>query len=495
MHIKIINHCKNIFAVILILLITSCEKEMFVESYSNVFYLCTAYINSYPDSVTIYIDGECSFKKTPDTLKWLGKGEHTITLKGELFRDTSITFTTNESEVANVYVDYLASPRNYGIVNFSSTPSNASIYMKGAYSYTTITQIGKTPFTLTQLIPDNYFVKFTYPEHRADSARISIFGGKSINHSAVLQDTSIWVDYRINNSRIPHNYIKAVVKDKSNNVWIGTYGNGLAKVVNGAFTKYLSGYCPLPNNYINCLEVDKENNLWIGTIKGLAKFDGLNWTEFRKGPNGLSDDYITAIHADQNNNIWVGTINGLMKITNNQITVYNTENSGIGHNSISNIISDNQGNIWIGVSAGISRFNNGTWIFYSRERNFLSGNDVNCFAIAPDGTLLAAFAENIRIKIYGGLMKFDGSNWITVSVPGIPAGRIQNIYIDKKGNKWIASEDGFIIMKPDNSYAVYRGAGFAMYSNDVKDLLLDDNNVAWIGLFGGGLVKWKGVGL
>jgi len=474
-----------ILSAFLILFNTSCQQEVFTENVEKEVDRGIVFVNSNPPGAKIYLDDKYSGSVTPDTIKWLSHAEHKITLKFTLIRDTTVRLIPSISGNRSVFIDYFASSSNYGSIICNSTPSNASIFLNG------INKSVNTPNTLTYLFPGEYNVKFRYHGFRDDSSMVVVYGGRTSYISKKLQDTSTWIDYRDYNSKIPSNRIMSVKTDKFNNVWIGTLENGIAKITNGKFTTYNSSNSGLPYNFTSCLEVDKNNNIWVGTIDGLAKFDGTTWTVYTKTSSILPDNYITALFADSENNVWVGTINGLVKITNNTMTLYKTSNSGIAHNSISAIVSDNQGGLWFGVAGGISYLKNGTWTYYSRESHGLAGHEVRCFAIEPNGNILASFDENLIAGIPGGLMRFDGTNWRNVQVTEIPSGRIQKIFIDKRGNKWISSASGFLVIKPDNTQTLFRSTNYYMASYDVREIAVDDNSTAWIALYGGGILKWK----
>jgi len=77
---------------------------------------------------------------------------------------------------------------------------------------------------------------------------------------------------------ISHNYILTVFESKSGDIWIGTFGGGLNKVIpsknngNLSFKSY-SEKNGLPNNVIKAILEDNEGNLWLSTNKGLSKFN------------------------------------------------------------------------------------------------------------------------------------------------------------------------------------------------------------------------------
>jgi len=467
------------------LFLISCQREVFVESSSDVEDLCSVYVNSNPTGAQIYVDGKYSGYSTPDTLHWLSDSSHTITLKIDMVQDTSITLNLSSNTIANLYVDYFASASNYGSIKCESVPTGAAIYLK----HVNVSKV--TPNTLTYLFAGTYNVKYHYAGYRDDSSNVTVYGGSSSSLKLSLQDTSVWIDYRISNSDIPSNKIYAVKNDKNNAIWIGTLDNGIVKFSKNIFTHYTSSNSGLVYDFTNCLEVDADNNLWIGTISGLSKFDGTNWTSYTKSTSKLPANYITSIHCDKSGNVWVGTQSGLVRFTNGEMTVLSSQTSSLLQNYVSGITSDANGAVWISSVGGISRLLNGEWTIYTKNNDGLLSYDGAAIAGDLSGNVYCAFLENIQAGITGGLMKFNGSSWSSVSVSSIPVGKIQKAFVDSKGILWLGSLAGLLSITPAGVQTFFNGTSCAMHVSVVKDITEDKSNNIWFALHGGGIVKYK----
>ncbi len=99
---------------------------------------------------------------------------------------------------------------------------------------------------------------------------------------------------------LSHNYILPIFESSKGDIWLGTFGGGLNKVVqesgSGIFTfKRYSEKDGLPNKVVKGILEDEEGNLWLSTNKGLSKFnpetetfknynvnDGLQSNEFQE---------------------------------------------------------------------------------------------------------------------------------------------------------------------------------------------------------------------
>ncbi len=80
---------------------------------------------------------------------------------------------------------------------------------------------------------------------------------------------------------ISHNYILTVFETKSGDIYIGTFGGGLNKLIvtdNKISFKAYSEKDGLPNNVIKGILEDDQKNLWLSTNKGLSKFNTENET-------------------------------------------------------------------------------------------------------------------------------------------------------------------------------------------------------------------------
>ena len=81
-----------------------------------------------------------------------------------------------------------------------------------------------------------------------------------------------------NSSSLSHNYILSLYESKSGDLWIGTFGGGLNKLIKGTddldptFVSY-SEKNGLPNNVIKGILEDSNGNIWFSTNKGLSQFD------------------------------------------------------------------------------------------------------------------------------------------------------------------------------------------------------------------------------
>ncbi len=136
--------------------------------------------------------------------------------------------------------------------------------------------------------------------------------------------------YQKNNdlNSLSNNYIRSIIKDHRENIWIGTY-EGLNKTISDSITgdisfKTYTKKDGLPNNMIQLIAEDENKGLWIGTNGGLSHFipgedrfinytvnDGLQSNEFSEH----------TVFKKPDGEIIIGGINGINAFYPNQINV------------------------------------------------------------------------------------------------------------------------------------------------------------------------------
>ncbi|MGN6638556.1 MAG: hybrid sensor histidine kinase/response regulator transcription factor [Mucilaginibacter sp.] len=135
----------------------------------------------------------------------------------------------------------------------------------------------------------------------------------------------------------------------------------------GVFTHYFnndSDRSGLSNNHLSCIIKDRDNNIWIGTIGGgLNRFD-MRTRKFKvylssdKEKGGISDDDIKSLLLDSKGNLWVCTPQGLDKYDKHTDTfIAYSQNDGFASNVFNFATEDKLGNLWLTTEKGVSCFN------------------------------------------------------------------------------------------------------------------------------------------
>lgn len=207
-------------------------------------------------------------------------------------------------------------------------------------------------------------------------------------------------------SQIPR--IFSITEDNHKGLWIASLGSGLYRMdlntheaehynaPNGV--EYRTDANILHNNWINCILSTRDEKLYIGTFDGLGCLD-LKTRSFTAayGTNRLlSGNIIQSLYEDSQGTIWIGTSDGLMTLDPNsrQTQIY-TMDDGLPSNVICAIREDSLKNLWISTNYGISKMNRASKSFinyYSDDG--LQGNEFS------NG---AAYVDSDGEIIFGGI--------------------------------------------------------------------------------------------
>lgn len=208
------------------------------------------------------------------------------------------------------------------------------------------------------------------------------------------------------------NDIFCLKEDKYGKIWVGTNGGGVN--VLDANHKVLIKYCKNPkainerdypgNNFIRFIEEDNAGNIWIGSYgSGIAVFNpgGNKFRLHNKENSKLPNDLTLCILKDRSGNIWVGTFSGglsLFDVKTNQFINF-SEKDGLNNATVYAIAEDKQGKIWVSTNKGISSFDRNTKKFTNytiyngvQNNNFVLGAGFS----ASDGEIYFGGADGFN---------------------------------------------------------------------------------------------------
>jgi ligand-binding sensor domain-containing protein/two-component sensor histidine kinase len=269
--------------------------------------------------------------------------------------------------------------------------------------------------------------------------------------------TNVVKNFNTSNSNLSlNNNVPSIFEDSKGNVWIG--GELIYRI---SKDDQLIAYNEhgIPNagkaavkNPILCIFEDKDNNLWFGTFRlGVLKYhvDNIQIMHFHNDAGGASiqNDQVLSFNQDLKGNIWVGTDGGgLYKLRADYSGV---DPAPAGNKFSSQVIKciyrDNEGFFWMG-----------SW----------------------DGGLIKYHPEKHSVEI----LSTENKNFSSRHVWDIKG--------DSLGNLWIGTlRDGLCYYSPKTKKAIYYkstpGDSTSLVNDDVLCLLVDSENILWVGTSNG----------
>jgi len=298
-------------------------------------------------------------------------------------------------------------------------------------------------------------------------------------------------------------FIKCLACDDVGNIWVGTNSNGISRFNETGWKKFCTSNSGLPNDSILDIKFDRMGVMWIGTKNGLAKFDGDLWVVFKDEDLPGRSNLVRRISIDINNVKWIAyghfDEGGLIKLNQSKWTLFTPENSSLPGRIIDEIYVDNNNRIWLGTHQGLVRISNGNWTIFSKDNSNMPYNQIWDISGDYQGNIWVgsnAFFWLEENYLHGTLLRYDGINWHEhkPSETGKSSNRVNAITTDNFGNIWVAtaSEQNFnynILMFNGQEWFVLSDLDQFFPNPFTIDMVVDNNNILWVGAAGLGLIK------
>jgi len=219
-----------------------------------------------------------------------------------------------------------------------------------------------------------------------------------------------------------------VYHDRADGWWFGT--PDALYYSHGARLERFDAANGLPPGGVTSILESRNGQLWVGTDGGgLARLVNRRFQRFA-AQDGLSDDAVTVLLEDREGSLWVGTRHGGLNRFRQPIFTIYSPREGLSAKVVWSVYGDRQGALWIGTEAGgLDRLQQG------RFTNYMPGKSVVATLQTRDGILWAATREGLA-RLRGGRwepMRFPGPH-LTVSVSALTE--------DRSGALWLGGSDG-----------------------------------------------------
>jgi len=221
-------------------------------------------------------------------------------------------------------------------------------------------------------------------------------------------------------SSLGNNNIYSICQDRFNNIWVGTYGNGLnlirdPYVRDPTFIRINQQNSNLSSNQVRNIIVDSSGNLWVATTIGLNLLErkDIEKEEYRfkvflhnsADNKSLIYNDIIHIYEDSRKRIWFGTFGGGADMTekydgSEPAFVHFGSEALPGFGIIFGILEDSYGKIWLSSENGLIRLDpedRSLEIFNTFSGlGFSNYSENTCFK-RQDGSLI--FGGNLGMEI------------------------------------------------------------------------------------------------
>ena len=321
----------------------------------------------------------------------------------------------------------------------------------------------------------------------------------------------------VNDSQsISNDYIRAVLVDSKNYIWVGTSGGGLNRLdlERRHFTRYMHSEInpnSIIDNDIRAIMEDDKGRIWAGSYgAGISRLnvDG-SFTSYSHDPkdsNSLGANSVHDILQDSEHRIWLATDHGGLaryrEATNDFEHFRSSDFSDVSINSnhVRCLFEDRNGDLWVGAfPSGVNFFDRSTAVF----QNFVHQPD-NPHSVS-DNAILKFFKDSEGILWVGtenGLNIFDKDSRTFTRIPhdannpdALRFGTVLDIVEDIDGSLWFATWSGGLHhynkkTKKFKNYFVDDEDPGSIGSKFIWRLLIDAYGDLWVGTQNGGLNKY-----
>jgi ligand-binding sensor domain-containing protein/serine phosphatase RsbU (regulator of sigma subunit) len=171
-----------------------------------------------------------------------------------------------------------------------------------------------------------------------------------------LENNKVSQHYSIETG-LPGNVTKALYKDSSGRIWIGTMSQNIPYLLDG---KILTFETPIQNAQLSvkCFIEDNNHNIWAGTDgNGVFCITSKDRIIYAK-ETGLSSDYCYSLLCDDNNRLWASHRGALSRIEINTgaIRIYQTGSTNVGSFQSNGSVMCFSNDLFFATTSGLLRY-------------------------------------------------------------------------------------------------------------------------------------------
>lgn len=232
------------------------------------------------------------------------------------------------------------------------------------------------------------------------------------------------------------NYVRSVLSHSDGSLWVGS-SKGLNHIVNGQVSKVNTVQQATDISILSLAE-NNQGEVVVGTYtQGIFKVINNTLIPMDEINKSLKSQEIRSILIDSNENMWIGTTMGVVKISSQGNIEYINQQTGLPANFIMTLAEDNLGNVWIGTGVGVASYTNGALKVYRLSDKF-DAEYAFGFYTEPNIVWMATDRGILRLDL--------NTNQIIALTKknGLPIDKYFQVVIDKIGSMWLTSNRGII---------------------------------------------------
>jgi hypothetical protein len=496
-----ISNIEVVFILVIgvIVSLSGCKKELSTSPEEVYLHKNGLIIESIPEGAKIYVNGKNTGQFTPDTLLWLNPGNVLVTLKKELFKDSSLVVNVKEDDTIKVFFDYTTNKTMLGKLYIDSNPRGASIFLNDSDMSL------KTPVTVTGLVPGYYNVECRLKGYWNEKKIYPVKSVVTTYTDLQLHDTLVWINYNKARTPIPSDYLSCITIEKGYIKWMGSIDAGLIRFDDETWTVFNTENSIIPDNNINSVAIDDFGVLWICTNYGVVKKYEDTWTLFNTSNSNLPDNKVLSVTTDGINTCFGTKDKGMVIFDGINWVNHTTSNSPMPSNQVNSVLY-HDGILWGCTDNGLVRKTDTTWkiIDYSNSST-VAGNPTpgsfvprstgfpnnNCKTIAIDRRGKPWVGFGTQSGAPGGC-SYVKYTVVWRSYHSKPSPDVFSIAVDMNDVKWFGSSENGLSKIEAAKWTHYKMSNSKIQTDRIYGVIIDQNSNKYMASFGAGLIKYKG---
>jgi PAS domain S-box-containing protein len=273
---------------------------------------------------------------------------------------------------------------------------------------------------------------------------------------------------------LPQNSVFAIAQGRDGYLWLGTEA-GLVRFDGVTFTTYNSANTSgLADNYVSALVVDRADNVWAGTwVGGVIRLSGGEPAPLA----GASASFVNALYEDRTGGVWAAQTGGLVRFQNGQFHRVPGTNA-----SVYSVAEDDSGTLLIGTADGVKAWRNGSLVPWQPVGGPIQG-PVWTLYLDRERSMWFGTPQALYHATQGRLERFTAAD-------GLPAGGVTSILETRNGQLWIGADGGGVARRVGGQFQQF-AAKDGLSDDAVTALLEDWEGSLWVGTRHGGLNRFR----
>jgi diguanylate cyclase (GGDEF)-like protein len=274
----------------------------------------------------------------------------------------------------------------------------------------------------------------------------------------------------------------------------------------------------LSNLNVKCLLQDHTGYLWVGTDNGLFRYDGSTFRGYGHA-EGLPNTEILSLAEAPAGVLWIGTNSGVAQASGERFQSVDVGEEGptrsIGFDPTGKVYLEQDGGILRGVPSSKGSYRFQTVVSGAVSGVFVNGGDIlfgkdgGLWTLKGDRAQEFDHSYDLPRDLWGSITEDNlGNLWVRsrtrlYELPrgqahfldrsdGIPHAVEAHLYADRHGSILVSTSTGIIVLAGDRRTPIDSRHGLP--ADPSGPMLIDREELLWLGTDGGGLVRRLGHG-